>query len=495
MATQRWALFLILVLGLYGLYSVSLLDAGGSALSEETGDAKRTLDLEDQLEADLEAKQESELVPALPVSDFDAKQDEPSQTVQDLEDQPEEKPDIEEIEEYQKEEQDPVPSKLETTSLACAGPVIPPSLPVQAAAELKSKIWTATREWGYDQQAYSYRPFKGLHLLDIGMGQGPMGVVAVHVGVKSYKGMDPALCINHHALTRDKRVGRAPNPIECQMLKDSEACEGKGEKCEMFQRCSHLMFKKYREFPFTGIEMMQAFSGQIVLLPGTFATLRPTGLIKPGSFDVATLWLVTEHLPDNRQVIEGIFEWTEPGQLLALKHHNYYGFDGHHQKPRYPEDHNTKNIAENGVVFWKHLEPSSWVFNYTNTNRIRLGDLIALVDVYFECAWRATFVASWERALLSRPELLRALEKRGFQQNELLINKWTIACARRKQPKDAKQWLDTRIWLHPATDGSYTPRPLPKKLSKRTPKPTGAPTAVVEFVPSGRSNLKRYLVG
>ncbi|CAE7233129.1 unnamed protein product [Symbiodinium sp. CCMP2592] len=496
MATQRWALFLILVLGLYGLYSVSLLDAGGSPSTGETGVAKRTLDLEEQLEADLEAKPEDQEAgfPTLPVSDLDGKQDEGSQqTVQDLEDQPEEKI---EMEENQKEEQDDVPSeKLETTSLACAGPMIPPSLPVQAAAELKSKIWKATREWGYDQQAYSYRPFKGLHLLDIGMGQGPMGVVAVHVGVKSYKGMDPALCINRHAMTRDKRVGRAPNPIECQMLKDSEACEGKGEKCEMFQRCSHLMFKKYREFPFTGVEMMQAFSGQIVLLPGTFATLRPTGLIKPGSFDVATLWLVTEHLPDNRQVIEGIFEWTEPGQLLALKHHNYYGFDGHHQKPRYPEDHNTKNIAENGVVFWKHLEPSSWVFNYTNTNRIRLGDLIALVDVYFECAWRATFVASWERALLSRPELLRALEKRGFQQNELLINKWTIACARRKEPKDAKQWLDSRIWLHPATDGSYSPRPLPKKLRKRMPGKTGAATAVVEFIPSGRSNLKRYLVG
>ena len=38
-----------------------------------------------------------------------------------------------------------------------------------------------------------------MKLLDIGMGQGPMGVVAISVGVKSYKGMDPALCINQHA--------------------------------------------------------------------------------------------------------------------------------------------------------------------------------------------------------------------------------------------------------------------------------------------------------
>ena len=234
------------------------------------------------------------------------------------------------------------------------------------------------------------------------------------------------------------------------------------------------------------------------MLPGTFATLRPTGLIEPGSFDVATLWLVTEHLPDNRQVIEGIFEWTRPGQLLALKHHNYYGFDGHHQKPRYPEDYNAKNVAESGVVYWKHLEPSSWVFNYTNTNRVRLGDLIALVDVYFECAWRATFVTSWERALTARPQLVRDMEKRGFQQNELLINKWTVACARRKQPllpEGDNRWLDSRIWLHPATDGSYVPRPLPQKLSKKMPKLSGARTTVVEFVPAGRQKLKRYLVG
>lgn len=44
------------------------------------------------------------------------------------------------------------------------------------------------------------------------------------------------------------------------------------------------------------------------------------------------MWMVTEHLPNNRAVVEGIFQWTKPGDLLALKHHNYYGFDGHHQK-------------------------------------------------------------------------------------------------------------------------------------------------------------------
>ena len=37
------------------------------------------------------------------------------------------------------------------------------------------------------------------------------------------------------------------------------------------------------------------------------------------SLEVATLWLVTEHLPNNQDVIEGVFEWTEPGQLLVSR--------------------------------------------------------------------------------------------------------------------------------------------------------------------------------
>ena len=27
-----------------------------------------------------------------------------------------------------------------------------------------------------------------------------------------------------------------------------------------------------------------------------------------------------------QDVIEGVFQWMDPGQLLVLMHHNYYGF-------------------------------------------------------------------------------------------------------------------------------------------------------------------------
>ncbi len=62
----------------------------------------------------------------------------------------------------------------------------------------RENLHLLSQDWGYDDLAYSYKPFSGMKRLDIGMGQGPMGVVAISVGVKSYKGMDPALCINQH---------------------------------------------------------------------------------------------------------------------------------------------------------------------------------------------------------------------------------------------------------------------------------------------------------
>eukprot|EP00913_Durusdinium_trenchii_P012039 g11311.t1 len=308
------------------------------------------------------------------------------------------------------------------------------------------------RAQAQDSAAEQYRPFKDMDLLDIGMGQGPMGVVAIELGIRSYKGMDPALCLNRHARTRDKTIARAPGKKACNLIAKSTDCKNHtGFACPAFRACMKRAREKYRYFPYTGLEMMQAYAGEIVLLPGTFATLQPTGLIQRGSFQVATLWLVTEHLPNNQDVIEGVFEWTEPGQLLVLTHHNYYGFDGHHEMPVDPKAFQRGNRAQAEVAFWRHLEPSSWVFNVTSLNRVRLGDLIGLLNVYFECAWLANFGNHWDEA------------QRGFSRTELLVSTWSAACARREAPREAL-WLKSRVWHHPATDGSYEPRTLPKKM-------------------------------
>eukprot|EP00913_Durusdinium_trenchii_P005343 g4986.t1 len=342
----------------------------------------------------------------------------------------------------------PRPRKTHNAS-ACIGPTVPPALPPKEAEALKAEIWRTTKAWGYHELAQNYRPFKGMDVLDIGMGQGPMGVVAISVGVKSYKGMDPALCINQRARTRDKTVGRAPNEGECLLIRDSAECKKEGETCEKFRSCMDLWRKKYHTFPYTGLEIMQAYAGRIVLLPGTFASLQPSGLIKHGSFQVATMW-----------------------------------------KPRYPEKYDPTNPSETSVAFWRHLNPTSWVFNSTNTNRVRLGDLIALIDVYFDCAWRATFESKWSPALDAKLwEKLKMLGQelnRGFARNELLINKWSAACARREAPLPAT-WLESRVWLLPATDGSYEPMPLPDQLMSKHRGNT------VTRIPAKQKHLEQYL--
>lgn len=368
--------------------------------------------------------------------------------------------------------------------------MLPPLLPKSDAYRMKLEIINVTRSWGYfDSAAEQYRPFKDMDLLDIGMGQGPMGVVAIELGIRSYKGMDPALCLNRHARTRDKTIARAPGKKACNLIAKSTDCKNHtGFACPAFRACMKRAREKYRYFPYTGLEMMQAYAGEIVLLPGTFATLQPTGLIQRGSFQVATLWLVTEHLPNNQDVIEGVFEWTEPGQLLVLTHHNYYGFDGHHEMPVDPKAFQRGNRAQAEVAFWRHLEPSSWVFNVTSLNRVRLGDLIGLLNVYFECAWLANFGNHWDEALEN--ETFSSLEQRGFSRTELLVSTWSAACARREAPREAL-WLKSRVWHHPATDGSYEPRTLPKKmLFNRTENRLRR-----MHVPKSQLRLRQYLPG
>merc|ERR1712048_1072774 len=116
---------------------------------------------------------------------------------------------------------------------------------------------------------------------------------------------------------------------------------------------------KYQTFPYTGVQMMRAYNGKISLLPGTFETLKGSGLLQLGMFDVATLWSVTEHLPDNHLVLRGIFEWLQPDKYLLISHHNYYGYDGHHGTPRTPADYVPSNPLHSETGQWKHLEPKS----------------------------------------------------------------------------------------------------------------------------------------
>lgn len=105
---------------------------------------------------------------------------------------------------------------------------------------------------------------------------------------------------------------------------------GTKEACAEYVNCDSLLRKKYREFPYTDVQMMQAYGPErLLLVPGTFQSVHNSGLLKRGSYDVATLQSVTGHLPNVHDVAAGIFQCLGPGKLLCISHHNYCA----HQPP------------------------------------------------------------------------------------------------------------------------------------------------------------------
>merc|ERR1712113_618797 len=121
------------------------------------------------------------------------------------------------------------------------------------------------------------------------------------------------------------------------------------------------------------------------------------------------------------------------------------------------------NTAHLQVAQWRHLEPDNSVAGDRNLNRVRLGDLIALVEVYFCCSWKA-WTTPGARGVLTA-ELQKKLEARGFSVAELLVTRWSAACARRPHPTEQPpRWFSDAILHHPPMNGSYKPQPLPQKL-------------------------------
>lgn len=142
----------------------------------------------------------------------------------------------------------------------CSKPMRPESLPRAEADKLKQKIADVSKTWGYKWEGF-YAQFKGNHVLDVGMGQGPWGVAALTSGNwLKYTGMDPAICINQFAKTRDHAVGHTSSRASCKAHLQSPACQGKDKgSCEEYVKCASLLDSKYKPFPFTGLQMMQAF--------------------------------------------------------------------------------------------------------------------------------------------------------------------------------------------------------------------------------------------
>jgi hypothetical protein len=368
--------------------------------------------------------------------------------------------------------------------LQCAPPQRPGELSEADRVSLRTKLVAATKQ--FKQMGGPWRMFKNQTVLDVGMGQGPIGVAALEAGVGTYTGLDPALCIEKQAMTHDKSVAHMTDGASCFKpckLPRSPACTS----------CQRKMSSKYRLFPFTGKDMMAAYNdnnhARLVLLPGTFESigakqeeLQRLRLLLPGTYDVATLITVTEHLPNNFEVLRGIYNWTTPGTRLYVDHHNYYSFRGHHRDPDRPSLIDKTNPYHRDHAFWKHLKPTSISYRDNNLNRVRLGDLAAAIATYFEkCKYTAipTKELQQTRELLVRggdQSILNDLQRRGFSRVELLVDHVHFHCERRSVPASSSD-LQRRWRLHhPPTDGSYTPTALPRELRK----------VLAETVTSGR---------
>ncbi len=57
--------------------------------------------------------------------------------------------------------------------------------------------------------------------------------------------------------------------------------------------------------------------------------------LEPGSFDIALMFTVTEHLPRPEEELARLAESMCPGGRLYLVHGNYYSWSGHHLRPQH----------------------------------------------------------------------------------------------------------------------------------------------------------------
>ena len=340
-------------------------------------------------------------------------------------------------------------------------------LPTTPAPVLQQQINDALKVWGYDRKVLFKKsnPFSnvaGRRVLDVGMGQGPWGAAMLgnpSLNLKYYVGLDPAVCPPIHARTRDMKIKRKGKQVQCLKaygttdLTDPRVLECTGGDA------------KYHPFPVNGLQMMAAYPGQVALLPGTFETLHSK--LSKVVFDAVMLKTVTEHLEHLHSVFEGLWELLSQCSshaTLLIDHHNYYSYDGHHGYPL-----SSEQLKENPppemleLADWGHIHPNASVATDQTLNRVRPGDLQALLNVYFDCACTQNPVPKIDQERFDS-EIEARLSKLGFAKHEFMAKHLFFQCDRRAEPLEP-ELVQTMILHHPPMDGSYRAQPFNCKLA------------------------------
>lgn len=206
--------------------------------------------------------------------------------------------------------------------------------------------------------------------------------------------------------------------------------------------------------------MMQAFPQTLALLPGTFETVG--GSLRRMAFDLAILSSVTEHFDRLHLIFRGLWETLggcSTAARIYIDHHNYYGFTGHHGYGKSASEAKKAPPHMRELLDWGHLNENASQASSPSLNRVRPGDLSALLDVYFNCTcYISVKVKEDARARLT--EAFKAnLHSRGFTDSELFAEHIIYECGRREHVvPDAEAALESLVFHHPRMDGSYSPR-------------------------------------
>lgn len=229
----------------------------------------------------------------------------------------------------------------------------------------------------------------GKDVLDVGCGTGLHAVGYVVVGCRTYTGVDP------------------------KMKRDSD-------------RSKDLRRARKAPFGWTPRQMMDLLP-HVALIPGTFEDMAPDA-----TYDIAVLHNVTEHLLDLETVFRGIWERLRPDGVLLFNHHNFYCWNGHHQPPKTVEAIDPDDPEQMKYLDWAHLsfEPPEGHAFLTSLNRIRMDDLRAITDRYFDVFhWEEKPIDALRGANRLTPEILERCKQ--YSKRELTTQHVLCRASRR----------------------------------------------------------------
>lgn len=102
-------------------------------------------------------------------------------------------------------------------------------------------------------------------------------------------------------------------------------------------------------------------------------------------YDLVTMYLVTEHLMDIRSAFEQVYQFVSPGGRFVFLHHNFYCWNGHHQKPQSIDQIDLEQEEQRKYIDWNHIryQPQPDEYVARSLNRIRLDELKTLTENFF----------------------------------------------------------------------------------------------------------------